>query len=410
MKNIYSTLLTASALLLAGSAHSQAYLKSNPGKFATVRPVHATSENRGGAPVNDDCSGATPHDLTIGTDLVITGDNTGGTDAEGFGFATTWEAFTLSTCANVTISYCGTNPVFGNFALGIGDCPLTSVIGVSTQEDCGDGNILLTYAEVPAGDWTIPVLVDTSATGPYTITVSATACASAPANDDCASATSLTAGTTCVATSFTTAGADQTLDTIPCAGFTSPIARDVFFSFVATSTTMTVGVTGYNAADPVIELFDGSCASLNSLGCADATFPQSADEQTSEELIYDAFTVGQTYFVRVFDWGHASLEHNFDICVVQGSGSGIGMEEYTTSAFSLYPNPGTGVFNLQYSGKNGLANIEVFDVTGRIVYNTQAQVATGSTSSMDLTGLVAGNYNVRLTVGDVRTEQRLMVK
>ena len=68
------------------------------------------------------------------------------------------------------------------------------------------------------------------------------------------------------------------------------------------------------------------------------------------------------------------------------------------------------MFNLQYSGKNGLANIEVFDVTGRIVYNTQAQVATGSTSSMDLTGLVAGNYNVRLTVGDVRTEQRLMVK
>lgn len=29
---------------------------------------------------------------------------------------------------------------------------------------------------------------------------------------------------------------------------------------------------------------------------------------------------------------------------------------------------------------------------------------------MDLTGLSSGNYNVRLTVGGVRTEQRLMVK
>ena len=220
----------------------------------------------------------------------------------------------------------------------------------------------------------------------------------------------LTAGTTCVATPFTTAGADQTLDTIPCAGFTSPVARDVFFSFVATATTMTVGVTGYNAADAVIELFDGTCASLNSLGCQDETFPQSADEQTTEELVYSSFVVGQTYFARVFDWGHASAEHNFDICVVQGEGTGIGMEEHGFADFSLYPNPGTGVFNLQYSGKNGLANIEVFDVTGRIVYNKQAQVANGTTNSLDLTALSTGNYNVRLTVGGVRTEQRLMVK
>lgn len=409
MKNIYSTLLTASALLLAGSAHSQAYLKSNPGKFATVRPVHATSENRGGAPVNDDCSGATPHDLTIGTDLVITGDNTGGTDGEGFGFATTWEAFTLSTCANVSINYCGTNPVFGNFALGIGDCPLTSVVGVSTQEDCGDGNILLTYAEVPAGDWTIPVLVDTSATGPYTITVSATACASAPTNDDCASATSLTAGTTCAATSFTTAGADQTLDTIPCAGFTSPIARDVFFSFVATSATMTVGVTGYNAADAVIELFDGTCSSLNSLGCADATFPQSADEQTSEELIYDAFTVGQTYFVRVFDWGHASLEHNFDICVVQGSGSGIGMEEYTTSEWSVYPNPTAGMLNMNYVGVTGSGSIELLDLAGRIVFQHSARMVTNVPVTIDVAGVAAGNYTIRMSVNGQTTTQRLAV-
>ncbi len=88
----------------------------------------------------------------------------------------------------------------------------------------------------------------------------------------------------------------------------------------------------------------------------------------------------------------------------------IGMDELTAADWSLFPNPGTGVFNLQYNGKNGLANIEVMDLTGRIVYNKQSQVAKGSTQSLDITGLSAGNYNVRLTVGGVRTEQRLMVK
>ena len=114
--------------------------------------------------------------------------------------------------------------------------------------------------------------------------------------------------------------------------------------------------------------------------------------------------------MRVYDWGHNSPEHNFEICVVEGEGSGIGMDENAASEFSIFPNPGTGVFNLQYAGNNGLANIEVLDVTGRIVYNKQAQVANGSTQSIDLTGMSAGNYNVRLTVGGVRTEQRLMVK
>lgn len=34
----------------------------------------------------------------------------------------------------------------------------------------------------------------------------------------------------------------------------------------------------------------------------------------------------------------------------------------------------------------------------------------GTNHTLDLTGLSAGNYNVRLTVNGVRTEQRLMVK
>jgi len=78
--------------------------------------------------------------------------------------------------------------------------------------------------------------------------------------------------------------------------------------------------------------------------------------------------------------------------------------------FTLFPNPGSGVFNVQYVGTNGLATIDVLDVTGRIVYDQRSQVTNGSTHTLELTHLRSGNYIVQLTVGDVRTAQRLMVE
>jgi hypothetical protein len=214
-----------------------------------------------------------------------------------------------------------------------------------------------------------------------------------------------------VGTLFNTTGATQTLAPIECAGFTSSNAFDVWFSFVATNTSMTIAVTGFNAADAMVELFEGTCGNLTSLQCADETFPQAADEQTSEQLVYTGCTVGTTYYVRVYDWGHASDAHEFEMCVVSGEGTNIGIEENANASdWSVFPNPGTGVFTLQYSGANAAADIEVFDLTGRAVYTSRTAVANGTNHTLDLTGVSAGNYNVRLTVNGVRTEQRLMVK
>jgi hypothetical protein len=129
-----------------------------------------------------------------------------------------------------------------------------------------------------------------------------------------------------------------------------------------------------------------------------------------ENLNSTALTVGTTYTVRVYDWGHTSPDHNFEICVVEGTGSSIGIAEHQAADFTIYPNPGTGMFNLQYAGLGGKATVEVTDVTGRIIRTKQANVVNGTLLGLDLTGVSPGNYNVRLTVDGVRTEQRLMVK
>ena len=425
MKNIYTTLLTGAALVLTTGATAQHATKGALHQVTasqSIRPTTFHSGLRGGGtPPNDDCSGAVNQDLAIGGSVTFTGDNTGATDSQGadsLGIAQVWESFTISDCANLQLSYCGTNPAFGNAFLALFiDCPFSDFVASSSfdQTTCSDGNVTIFYEGVPAGQYYYAVMndPDNAAVGAYSITVSATACAAGPANNECAGAIALTPGTSCVGTPFTTEGATETLDPIECAGFTSANANDVFFTFVATSATMTIGVVGFNEADAMVELFEGDCASLSSIACADSTFPQTPEvdgEVTTEELIQNGLTVGTTYTVRVYDWGHASPEHNFEICVVEGEGSGIGMDENTVNAFSVYPNPGKGVFNLQYTGKNGLANIEVLDVTGRIVYNEQTQVANGGTTTLDFGGFTPGNYNVRLTVSGVRTEQRLMVR
>ena len=293
------------------------------------------------------------------------------------------------------------------------DCPQTTPFTSAgfDQTTCPDGNVTIFYENVPAGTYYYGVLTDVGAEGPYTITVAATQCASPPGNDECENAMVLISNATCIQVGFTTDNATETLPAIECDGFTSAISNDVWFSFVATSTDQTIGVVGFNEADAMIELFSGACGALNSLQCEDLTFPQAAGENTTELLTEGGLTVGQTYYVRVYDWGHASPEHNFEICVTEGAGANIGIGELTgADAWSIYPNPTDGSFNLSYAGSNGAATVEVFDVTGRMVYNDRTALANGSVLNVEIGSLNAGNYNVRLTVNGERSEQRLMVK
>ena len=237
----------------------------NGGEFEICLTAGAGPE----PPANDECAGATPQDLSVGSTITFSGTTVGATDSEGFGFNTAWESFTITECANVSVDYCGSDPVYQGWVAGLVlDCPVATFLDTNSIAigECTDGNAGVLYSGLEPGTYYFVQAAGGSvAPGPYTANVTAVSCI-------------------------------------------------------------------------------------------------------------------------------------------------IGIEENAAAAWSLFPNPGTGVFNLQYNGKNGLANVEVMDVIGRIVYNQQAQVANGTTQSLDLTGLSAGNYNVRLTVGGARTEQRLMVK
>ncbi len=125
-----------------------------------------------------------------------------------------------------------------------------------------------------------------------------------PANDSCVNAIQLTQGTTCVNTQGDVTGATESLT-----GCTGTADDDVWYYFVAGSTDPVVEVLGSAGFDPVVEVL--SACGGTSLFCTDATFAGQTELTPTTGL-----TVGNVYYVRVYDWyvGIPSTT-TFDICV-----------------------------------------------------------------------------------------------
>ncbi len=132
-----------------------------------------------------------------------------------------------------------------------------------------------------------------------------------PDNDECAGAVTLTPSANCNPTAFSTSNSSGSLPTTSCSPGGVP-SFDVWFKFVAQTTSATIRVGTVNNSDPVIQYFSGSCANLTSRGCSDFFLPGADENLTATGL-----TVGTTYYVRVFDY--AGVEAEFDICIINNS-------------------------------------------------------------------------------------------
>lgn len=432
MKHLY--LFAAAAILSAASATAQ-NTKHPDGITPELRALRVegrvlpwVNDQRGGGPANDDCAGAIT--LTVGTACVPTaGSLDGATESlppavcSGFTASAANDVwFTFTATASVTfISVTGAATSADPDTLGIdpvlqlftGDC------GNLTPVGCID-------ATLPAGTTETAQANTTAGTtyyyriyywpygGPPT-DFSFTTCVyslSAPANDDCSGAAALTAGTFCGPINFSGTGATQSIPAVACNGFTGNANDDIWFSFVATQTTMTIGATGAPGAgadnvvyDAVVEAFD-ACGGT-SLGCADATL--SAETETLE---LTGLTVGNTYYFRVYHYYTPAADpYVVGVCVVEGGGINISVPELVAGQdWVVYPNPAKGQVSLSYGGANGTGTIEIIDVAGRKALELRSQLVKNSTQVLDVQALSAGVYTVRVTLNGQRTEQRLVIE
>jgi len=137
-----------------------------------------------------------------------------------------------------------------------------------------------------------------------------------PSNDECAGAIGIAVGNggICNAVAVSTLNASSSTPVSSC----SPggiVAADVWYSFVASSTSVNIVAGSVTGSDPVIQYFSGTCGALVSRGCSDFFV-----EGNNEQLSAIGLIIGQTYFVRIYDYrGVAATSTDFTLCVVNNA-------------------------------------------------------------------------------------------
>lgn len=130
----------------------------------------------------------------------------------------------------------------------------------------------------------------------------------APVNDLCANAVTLPVSTVCAAVEGSNAGATQELAPIPCFGNTSSSANEVWYKFTAVNAYDSIAVTSDGFINPVLELYSGTCGSLNTISCAD----NPSNPLARERVFTGSLTPGQTYYLRVYGFNNSN--GSFNLC------------------------------------------------------------------------------------------------
>lgn len=152
------------------------------------------------------------------------------------------------------------------------------------------------------------ILLDPESTAGGNVSFSILCPPTPPANDNCPGAYTITpnSGTSCTSlANGTIYGASATSFTNGCGGTADD---DVWYSFVAGSTTHSISITNISGSttDLYHSVYAGSCASLGSpIVCS--------DPNTSG---VSGLTPGNTYFVRIYSWtSTAGQTSSFSVCV-----------------------------------------------------------------------------------------------
>lgn len=362
----------------------------------------------GGVPPNDLCTGAVPQDLEAGSTVTFTGDNTGATLLEGTTFVVVWEAFTTTTCASVTVNYCVPGSVFTDFLINLtNSCPeFMAGLVAGTYDDCS-----VTFTEIPAGTWYIPVLVDPATTpvGAYTLTATATACPPGYCS---------------------AAGADATYETIGNVLFaginnssTAAVGYEDFTSVVGTATQgssqdITVSIIDGVPSDQILVWIDYDQSESFEAGELAYTSPFGVGPHTGTITIPADAAIGQTRVrIRMQDSDYGP---NNTACGNNNYGQvedytlnidmSVGMNDAASIETAVYPNPNTGDFSVRY-GASATVTMEVMDLSGRLVHSEVRNTTANELMQVQLAGdLAAGTYMLRMSSTEGNSTVRVIVK
>jgi len=127
----------------------------------------------------------------------------------------------------------------------------------------------------------------------------------------------------------------------------------------------------------------------------------SANSGTTSETINYTATAG-TYYARVVGFNNANNASNCYTLRVQ-LGTASRPAELITEKVIIFPNPVTSTVNIRIDDLQGMADIRVFDMYGKLVQQKRSALVN---TLMDLSKLTAGMYFIRVKNGDKETEEK----
>lgn len=270
-------------------------------------------------PANDDCAGAisltvNPDQLcgtvTAGTVAGATASPQSTTDCFGTENDDVWFSFVATATAHsIDLQNVAGSTTDMYHSVWEGTCPtLTLVTGSCSDADNSTPSGLTignTYY-VRVNTWSATA----GATSTFDICIGTPVITPPPANDDCAGAISLTVnpdelcGT--VTSGTVEGGTPSAQSTTDCFGTEND---DVWFSFVATSTTHSIDLLNIagSTTDMYHSVWEGTCPTLTLV-------TGSCSDPNSSQL--NLLTIGNTYYVRVNTWSSTfGATSTFDICI-----------------------------------------------------------------------------------------------
>lgn len=273
------------------------------------------------APANDDCANAVPLMVSAGSLCTnpIAGTTLGATESvvaiapcTGTADDDVWYSF-VATSASHVVALTDVVSVGTSLSTNLYLQVLSGACGSMTSVLCDTsyGSPAILTGLTPGA--TYYARVYNSNTGPanantFSICVTTPV---APSNDDCAGAIALTVNPTtncAVVTAGTTHSATNSNVAIsPCTGTADD---DVWYTFTATNpshiiTLSNVVSTGNNSSTSLyMQIMSGTCGTLTSVKCS-----------TVNATMAEGLTVGQTYYVRVYNSNGSGYSNSFNICV-----------------------------------------------------------------------------------------------
>jgi hypothetical protein len=346
------------------------------------------------APANDLCADAvnvTCGSTTAGTTLNATNENSVVCGISGVTAQNTpgvWYKF-VGDGSDVTVTTCSSTITTGDSRIAVysGSCGTLTCIGGNDDAQaagCASNTLssVVTFSSVVGTDYYILVYSYTFAVGTnpinFELSVSCVAaCSPVTNNDDCATASPITVGTT--ATASDNLCSSPSLDVAyPTCGNQFGTYYDTWYSFNANAADMTVNL-GNTTGTTGFALYSGTCGALTMVVGSCSTLEGTVS--------VTGLTVGVTYYVRVFSTS-PTARGSFNLTVSQTLATG----SFDASNFSYYPNPVKNILNLSYNQE--ISNVEVFNLLGQKVISN---VINANDTEINMSGLPNGAYMVKVT-------------